>query len=73
MSLVTYEGVVEKGKIVLNEEATLPENVKVYVIVTNEFHIKLDRSKPAQMLSPRLAKRDDAEKFKMKVTKIKRK
>ncbi len=73
MSLVTYEGVVKDGKIILNEEVILPENAKVYVIVTNEFRIKIDRSKPAQMLSPRLARREDAKKFKMRVTKTKRK
>ena len=71
MTAVTYEGFVEDGKIVLNERIMLPENIKVYVTVTNEFHVKNDRKKPLQILSPHLAKREDAEKFKMKVTKTK--
>jgi hypothetical protein len=33
MSITTYEGVVEKGKIRLKSDVKLPENVKVYVIV----------------------------------------
>ena len=33
MSITTYEGVVEKGKIRLKSDVKLPENVVVYVIV----------------------------------------
>ena len=33
MSITTYEGVVEKGKIRLKSDVKLPENVRVYVIV----------------------------------------
>lgn len=33
MALITYEGVVEKGKIRLKSGVRLPENAKVYVIV----------------------------------------
>ena len=73
MTIKTYEGNVENGKIVLTEEVILPENVKVYVIITNEFNVKINREKPSQILSPHLAKREDAKKFEMKVTRVKRK
>lgn len=69
MTLVTYEGVVQKGSILLSEGVQLPENVKVYVIVTEEvISTKINRKKPVQIVSPRLAKRDDAARFKMTVT-----
>ncbi|HMU93539.1 MAG TPA: hypothetical protein PKE35_16115 [Anaerolineales bacterium] len=69
MTLVTYEGVVQKGSILLSEGVQLPENVKVYVIVTEEvISTKINGKKPVQIVSPRLAKRDDAARFKMTVT-----
>jgi hypothetical protein len=33
MTITTYEGVVEKGKIRLNNSVHLPDNTKVYVVV----------------------------------------
>jgi len=41
----------------LDETIQLSEIAKVYVIVTNEFMLKLDK-KPVQLLSPRLVKPD---------------
>lgn len=63
-----YEGFVEDGKVCLKSSIKLPEDVKVYVVVTNEFNIKLNRKKPVQMLSPRLAVREQAADFKLTVT-----
>jgi hypothetical protein len=65
MSVVTYEGVVEKGKIRLKAGVKLPENATVYVIVPNA---KVDKKKVVQILSPRLVRREDAARFKMTVT-----
>ena len=36
MSITTYKGTVEKGKIKLQIDVKLPENTEVYVIVPNE-------------------------------------
>ncbi len=65
MAIVTYEGVVEKGKIRLEAGVQLPENVRVYVIVPD---LKVDKKKALQVLTPRLAHREDAARFKMTVT-----
>ncbi len=65
MAVTTYEGVVEKGKIRLQEGVNLPENAKVYVIVPE---LKTDKKKTVQILSPRLANRADAARLKMTVT-----
>jgi hypothetical protein len=66
MSITTYEGVVEKGKIRLKSGVKLPENVKVYVIVPD---IQTQEKKTARVLTPRLAQRKQASDFKMKVGK----
>jgi hypothetical protein len=68
MAIATYEGVVEKGKIRLKTGVKLPENAKVYIIVPDA---KTDKKKPIQILSPSLAHRKDATRFKMVVTKEK--
>ena len=65
MTIVTYEGVVEKGKIRLKAGVKLPENAKVYIIVPD---LKTDKKKVIQMLTPRLANRKQAGDFKMQVT-----
>ncbi|MCI0550394.1 MAG: hypothetical protein L0287_05530 [Anaerolineae bacterium] len=65
MTVTTYEGVVEKGKIRLKAGVKLPENAKVYVIVPD---LKTDKKKVIQILSPRLVRREDAARFKMTVT-----
>ncbi len=68
MTLVTYEGVVQKGSILLNEEVQLPENAKVYVVVTEEvIQVAIDGKKPIQILSPHFAAREDAAHFEVTV------
>ena len=69
MTLVTYEGVVQKGSILLNEGVQLPENAKVYVVVTEEvIHVTLDGKKSIQILSPHFVRREDAARFELTVT-----
>jgi hypothetical protein len=73
MSVETYEGILEKGKIRLKEGAKLPDHAKVYLIVTDiTFDVKISRKKIIQVLTPHLAHREDAARFKMKVTKEKK-
>ena len=65
MAVTTYEGVVEKGKIRLKAGVKLPENARVYVIVPD---LKMEKKKVVQILTPRLAHRGDAARFKLTVT-----
>ena len=68
MILVTYEGVVQQGSILLNEGVQLPENAKVYVVVTEEvIRVTIDKKKPIQVLSPHFATREDAARFEVNV------
>lgn len=67
MSIVTYEGVVKKGKIRLQEGIKLPENAKVYVIIA-DIDVKIGDKKPVRVLSPRLKNRKQAARFKLTVT-----
>jgi hypothetical protein len=68
MTLVTYEGIIQKGRILLNEGVQLPENAKVYVVVTEEIiQVTIDKTKPVQILSPHLAAREDAARFEVNV------
>lgn len=67
MSIVTYEGIVKKGKIRLQDGIELPENAKVYVIVAS-VGVKLDNKKAVRMMSPRLANRKQAARLKLTVT-----
>lgn len=69
MTVTTYEGVVENGKIRLKAGIKLPENAKVYIIVPN---LKMDEKKAIRMLTPRLANHKQAADFKMQVTEVKR-
>ena len=68
MAVTTYEGVVEKGKIRLEPGVKLPENAKVFVIVPD---VTIEKKKLVQILTPRLAHREDVARFKMTVTKEK--
>jgi len=69
MTLVTYEGVVQKGSILLKEGVQLPENAKVYIVVTEEvLPVAIEGKKPVQILSPHLATREDAAHFEVTVT-----
>jgi molybdopterin biosynthesis enzyme len=66
MTLTTYEGIVEKGKIRLKTGVRLPENAKVYVIVPD---LQVEKKKTVRVRTPRLANRKQAGDFKMKVDK----
>jgi hypothetical protein len=66
MTLNTYEGIVEKGKIRLSPKVRLPENAKVYVIVPD---LQVEPKKIVRVRTPRLVKRKLASDFKMKVGK----
>ena len=48
MSVVTYEGRVEKGQIRLKDAVALPEGAQVYVVVTSSADTALD-PEPAQI------------------------
>ncbi len=65
MAINTYEGVVKEGKIRLKSGVKLPENVKVYVIVTD---LETEKKKPIRVLTPRLVRRGQAAHFKMQVS-----
>ena len=64
MPAVTYEGIVENGKVKLAAEVQLPEHAKVYLVVTEEPPTRVVR-----MMSPRLANPADAALFKKTVRK----
>jgi hypothetical protein len=68
MAIATYEGVVEKGKIRLKTGVKLPENARVYVIVTD---VQIEGKKPVRVLTPRLARREQSAQFKMRVSREK--
>jgi hypothetical protein len=60
MSIKTYEGIVENGRIRLSPDVHLPEEARVYVIFP-------DGQTSAFMRSPRLVNREDAKHFEMQV------
>jgi len=62
MTITTYEGIVEKGRIRLQSGIRLPDNAKVYVIVPD-----LPVKQTARVLTPRLVHRGQAADFKMKI------
>jgi hypothetical protein len=66
MAVITYEGIVEKGKIRLKSGVRLPENAKVYVIVPEA---QSEKKKAVRVLTPRLVHRKQASDFIMKVSK----
>lgn len=69
MSVETYEGVLEEGKICLKDGAKLSNYAKVFVIVTEEvIPVTIDRKKPVQILSPHFTRREDAARFELIVT-----
>jgi hypothetical protein len=63
MTITTYEGVVEKGKIHLKTGVRLPDNTKVYVVVPD-----LQTKKTARVISPRLVDRKKVADFKMEIS-----
>ncbi|GAB4534203.1 MAG: hypothetical protein Kow0063_17100 [Anaerolineae bacterium] len=62
MSIATFEGVVEQGRIHLKADVRLPDNTKVYVIVPD---IRIERS--AYIFSPRLAHPEQSADFELEV------
>jgi hypothetical protein len=63
MTITTYEGVVEKGKIRLKTSVHLPDNTKVYVVVPGT-----EAKKTARVTSPRLVHRKQVADFRMEVS-----
>lgn len=66
MTLTTYEGIVEKGRIRLKTGIRLPENTKVYVIVPD---LQVEKKKTVRVRTPRLANRKQVGDFIMRVDK----
>ena len=62
MSIVTLEGIVEDGQIRLPTNVRLPDSTKVYVVVPG-----LEVEHVARVVSPRLARREQAPDFVMEV------
>ncbi|MDO9129922.1 MAG: hypothetical protein Q7U34_08650 [Anaerolineales bacterium] len=63
MTITTYEGVVEKGKIRLKIGVRLPDNTNVYVVVP-----EMQTKKTARVMSPRLVHRKQVADFKMEIS-----
>jgi hypothetical protein len=63
MTITTYEGVIEKGKIRLKTSLRLPDNTKVYVLVP-----ETKAKKTARVTSPRLVHRKQVADFRMEVS-----
>jgi hypothetical protein len=57
MKTTTYEAVVENGQVYLPEDAYIPENTKVYVVVPS------GEITSVRLASPRLAHREQAAAF----------
>ena len=64
MSVTTFEGVVENGKIRLPAEIRLPEKAKVYVVIPNAALA------PAYLGSPRLVHPEQAKDFKKELVEV---
>ena len=62
MSIVTLEGIVEKGQICLTSNLRLPEKTKVFVVIP-DMHIE----NVARVFSPRLVDPSKAIDFKMEI------
>ena len=63
MSVTTFEGIVEQGRIRLASDVQLPDNTKVYIIVPD---IEL-KEQSLTLQSPRLAQPERAAEFEMEV------
>jgi len=62
MSVVTFEGVVDKGQIRLKSQVLLPERTRVYVIIHD---VQIEQI--AYIFSPRLAHPEQAADLKMEI------
>ena len=65
MAIQTLEGIVENGRIRLEDDVTLPEHTKVYVIIP-EFK----SGRPVRIMSPRLAHPEQAADFVLQVIEV---
>ena len=63
MSMTTYEGIVENGKVRLKSGIHLPDRTKVYVVVPDA-----QKEQPAQIKTPRLAHPEQISDFKMEIS-----
>lgn len=63
MGIVTFEGFVEQGQIRLKDNVRLPENTRVFVVVPD-----VQVEQVAHIVTPRLARREDAADFEMEVS-----
>jgi hypothetical protein len=61
MSVVTYEGTVEDGRIRINSDVLLPEKTKVYVVVPD------NQNAAPRIISPRLAHQEQVADFMMEI------
>ncbi|MFY9553537.1 MAG: hypothetical protein WAV47_02335 [Blastocatellia bacterium] len=62
MKGTTYEATVQDGRVVLPEEAHIPDNTRVYVVVP-----EADDAHRVRMMTPRLVHLDEAVDFTMQV------
>lgn len=62
MSIMTLEGVVDHGQIILKTKVDLPDNTKVYVVVPD-----IQVQGTARIRSPHLAHREKVKEFKLEV------
>ena len=65
MKVVTYEGVVENGRVQVLGSVSLPEKAKVYVVFPDVYEVELPPV--AHVGSPRLSDPSQAAFFTMKV------
>jgi hypothetical protein len=63
MSVTTYEGIVEDGRIKLTEGVQIPESTRVYVIIPDAG----DQTEPYRVSNPRLASPADSSDFVMQI------
>jgi hypothetical protein len=62
MKVTTFEATVLGGRVVLPDDAHIPDNTRVYVVVP-----ATEDAERVRILSPRLAHREDSVDFMMKV------
>ena len=62
MSVATFEGIIENGKIKLPDSIRVPERTKVYVIIPG-----VSQPGPMRIMSPRLAHPEQAKDFELTV------
>jgi hypothetical protein len=62
MKGTTYEATVQDGRVVLPEDADIPDNTRVYVVVPAS-----DADERVRMMSPRLVHRNNLRDFTMQV------